>query len=65
MRTAVYQPSYLAGLSGQESYPLHAIRRENTIQGFGFGEVIRRKFHCVDVMKYLRERYSLNYRNIL
>ena len=38
MRAAVYQPPHPAGLSGQEDYSLHAVRRQNTLQGFRLGE---------------------------
>ena len=31
VRAAVYQPPHLAGLSGQEDYPLHAVCREDTL----------------------------------
>ncbi len=31
LRTALHQPLHLAGLSGQEHYPLHTNRRENPL----------------------------------
>ena len=34
----VYQSPYLAGLPRQEDYPLHAVCREDTLQGFGLGK---------------------------
>lgn len=38
VRAAVYQSSYLAGLPRQEDYPLHAVCRKDTLQGFGLGK---------------------------
>ena len=38
VRTAVYQSPHFTGLPRQEDYPLHAVCRENTLQGFGLGK---------------------------
>ena len=40
MRATVYQSPYLAGLPRQEDYSLHAVCREDTLQGFGLGKDI-------------------------
>jgi len=34
----VHQSLYLAGLPRQEDYPLHAVCRKDTLQGFGLGK---------------------------
>ena len=38
VRAAVYQSPHLAGLPRQEDYTLHAVCREDTLQGFGLGK---------------------------
>ena len=38
VRAAVYQSPYLAGIPRQEDYSLHAVCREDTLQGFGLGK---------------------------
>ncbi len=38
----LYISSHLARLSGQENYSLHTICREDSLQGFGFGEDVGR-----------------------
>ena len=38
VQAAVYQSPYLAELPRQKNHPLHAICREDTLQGFGLGK---------------------------
>ena len=38
VRATVHQSPYLAGLPRQEDYPLHAVCRKDTLQGFGLGK---------------------------
>ena len=50
VRASLYQSPHLAGLPRQEDYPLHAVCRKDTLQGFRLGETFGRKLYA---LKYI------------